>query len=159
MSTIITAAVIVFIAWVYRRSLPKPIPGIPHDPTTLQRPFGDLWEFLAYRKKNGEARRWFATKIRKLDSAIIQVSIKPFGKPIVIISDFRESHDLLVRRYKETERTDRSLHAFRHTIPEQMVALKTQNRSFRESRELMRDAMTTNFLKEVMGFSRRSTID
>jgi len=80
------AAAISFIALIYWLSLPKPIPGIPHDPATVKRPFGDLFEFIAHKKQHGEVRRWYPTKIRKLNSPILQVSIKPFAKPIVLMT-------------------------------------------------------------------------
>ncbi|KAF4338311.1 cytochrome P450 monooxygenase 3A14 [Fusarium beomiforme] len=133
----------------YNVALPQPIPGIPHNKHATKRLLGDLPEFMQYQKRNGEQRRWFGLQNQKFNSPICQVFVRPFGKPTVIVSDFREAQDILSKRLKEFDRSDRAREAFSGIIPHQMLSYQTVDPKFKKHRELMRDLMSPKFLHEV----------
>ncbi|KAH7237790.1 cytochrome P450 [Fusarium redolens] len=133
----------------YNLALPRPIPGIPYNKNATTRLLGDLPDFIEYQKHTKEQRRWFAAQNQKFNSPICQVFIRPFGKPRVIVSDFRETQDILSRRLKEFDRSDRAREAFAGIIPHQMLSYQTVDPKFKKHRELMRDLMSPKFLNQV----------
>jgi hypothetical protein len=133
----------------YNLALPRPIPGIPYNKNATKRLLGDLPDFIEYQKHTKEQRRWFAAQNQKFNSPICQVFIRPFGKPRVIVSDFRETQDILSRRLKEFDRSDRAREAFAGIIPHQMLSYQTVDPKFKKHRELMRDLMSPKFLNQV----------
>ncbi|KAF5719485.1 cytochrome P450 monooxygenase 3A14 [Fusarium mundagurra] len=132
----------------YTLALPKPIPGIPYNKNATKRLLGDLPDLIEYQKQNGQQRRWFQLQNQKLNSAICQVFVRPFGKPRIVLSDFREAHDILGKRFKEFDRSDRGREAFAGIIPHQMLSLQTVDPRFKKHRELMKDLMTPKFLNQ-----------
>ncbi|KAF5654303.1 cytochrome P450 monooxygenase 3A14, partial [Fusarium circinatum] len=105
---------------------------------------GDLPDLIKHQKQTGEQRRWFALQNQKFNSPVCQVFIRPFGKPRVILSDFREAHDILSKRLKDFDRSDRAREAFAGIIPHQMLSYQTVDPKFKKHRELMRDLMSPN---------------
>jgi hypothetical protein len=106
----------------YNAALPKPIPGIPYNKSATKRLSGDLPDFFKYQKHTGEQRRWFGLQNQKFNSPICQVFVRPFGKPSVIVSDFREAQDILSKRLKEFDCSDRGREAFSGIILHQMLS-------------------------------------
>ncbi|EMT74057.1 Cytochrome P450 3A14 [Fusarium odoratissimum] len=133
----------------YNLALPKPIPGIPYNKSATKRLLGDLPDLVEYQKHTGEQRRWFALQNQKFNSPVCQVFIRPFGKPRVVVSDFREAHDVLSKRLKDFDRSDRAREAFAGIIPHQMLSYQTVDPKFKNHRELMRDLMSPKFLNQV----------
>lgn len=134
----------------YHLSLPRPIPGIPYNKNATKCLLGDLPNLAEYQKRTKEQRRWFASQNQKLNSPICQVFIHPFGKPSVVVSDFRETLDMCSRRLKEFDRGERPRAAWAGVIPHQMLSYHTADPKFKQHRELMRDLMTPNFLNKVI---------
>ncbi|TVY64024.1 Cytochrome P450 monooxygenase TRI13 [Fusarium oxysporum f. sp. cubense] len=133
----------------YNLALPKPIPGIPYNKSATKRLLGDLPDLIEYQKHTGEQRRWFALQNQKFNSPVCQVFIRPFGKPRVIVSDFRETQDILSKRLKDFDRSDRAREAFAGIVPHQMLSYQTVDPKFKKHRELMRDLMSPKFLNQV----------
>jgi hypothetical protein len=130
----------------YNLALPKPIPGIPYNKSATKRLLGDLPDLIEYQKHTGEQCRWFALQNQKFNSPVCQVFIRPIGKPRVIVSDFREAHDVLSKRLKDFDRSDRAREAFAGIVPHQMLSYQTVDPKFKKHRELMRDLMSPKFL-------------
>lgn len=65
----------------YRAALPKPIPGIPYNKEATKNLFGDVPTFMKYHAETSELYSWLVKQCAKLDSPIIQVFMRPFGKP------------------------------------------------------------------------------
>ncbi len=86
----------------YRWLLPKPIPGIAYNPNATKSLLGDAPGMIKEVKLTGEFRVWCAKQVKLMNSPICQVFIRPFSKPWVLLADFRESKDILMRR-RETK--------------------------------------------------------
>ena len=136
---------------IYRAALPRPIPGIPYNKDAAKHIMGDVPEFLKYVKDNqGEALNWWHRQIEKHNSPIIQLFLRPFAPPIVIVADFREAQDVLLRRHKEFDRSDAFEDIFSGTLPYHHIAQKTTDK-IKAQKRLLSDTMMPPFLNEVEG--------
>lgn len=133
----------------YNLALPRPIPGIPYNKNATKSLLGDLPDLFAYQKHNKEQRKWFPTQNMKLNSPICQVFIRPFSKPRVIVTDYREAQDILSKRLNEFDRSERVREAWEGVIPHEMLSYKTVDPKFKKHREVLRDLMSPNFLQNV----------
>ncbi|KIX09319.1 uncharacterized protein Z518_00398 [Rhinocladiella mackenziei CBS 650.93] len=134
---------------IYRWALPRPIPGIPYNPSATRSIFGDIPGMLDYISKTGRIWPWITQQTTTLQSPIVQIFGRPFSKPWVIISDFRESQDILLRRHKEFDRSEVTRDTFSGLIPEMHIGMKSSDERFKAHRQLLKDLMTPAFLHEV----------
>ncbi len=74
----------------YRAALPKPIPGIPCAPNSINRLFGDVPDALKYHAKTSETVAFLASRCEELKSPIVQVFLRPFSRPWVVLADSHE---------------------------------------------------------------------
>lgn len=132
----------------YRWLLPKPIVGIAYNPHATRSLFGDVPDMIKEVSVTGEFRVWCAKQVKSMNSPICQVFIRPFGKPWVLLADFRESRDILMRR-KEFDKSS--------FLSEGMACMgafhgiyKTGS-EFKSNRQLIQDLMTTTFLNSHVG--------
>ncbi|ORY68347.1 cytochrome P450 [Pseudomassariella vexata] len=142
----IVAGVLLYLA--YQWALPKPIPGIPYNEEAAGRIMGDMPSIVAYMKEHGRLRPWFAKQPVRHGSPLIQFWMTPFSKPKLILSDYQEAQDILLRRSKEFDRSTRSIQVFL-TIPDHHIAMASTDRRFKGNKELVRDLMTPKFLYDV----------
>ncbi|KAK4554936.1 hypothetical protein LTR86_008084 [Recurvomyces mirabilis] len=133
---------------VYRSLLPKPISGIPYNHDAANRLLGDVPEAMQHIKETEEMMTFLTTQIERHNTPIVQVFMRPGGKPWVILSDFRESQDILVRRTREFDRSDFFGDLFISVLPANQVHMRT-NDTWRAHRRLMADTMSTAFLNKV----------
>lgn len=133
----------------YRWILPRPIPGIPHNREAIENIFGDLPALKEHARKTGEKMSWLPLQAKKLNSPIIQIFANPLTKPWVILTEFRESQDILLRRTKEFDRSDHFGNIFKGLTPDHHISMKTANPQFKAHRRLIQDLMTPAFLNEV----------
>jgi hypothetical protein len=75
----------------YRWALPRPIPGIPYNKEATKTLLGDIIPFAQYIGRTKEVASWWTIQTIQLQSPIIQLFCRVFGKPFVMISDFREA--------------------------------------------------------------------
>lgn len=101
----VLGAILVVLYALYRAALPKPIPGIPYHVASANRVLGDAPAILEHLKKYDTTFDWMTAQTEKLGSPIIQIFLKPFSHPIVIITDPRESQDVVLRRAKDFDRS------------------------------------------------------
>ena len=134
----------------YRAALPRPIPGIPYNKEATRNLFGDIPVFLKWHAERQELFAWLAEQCVKLDSPVFQVFMRPFGKPWVVIADFRESQDIMVRRTREFDRSAFMGDLFISILPNQQVHMPTGD-EWRAHRRLMADTMSPAFLNNVVG--------
>lgn len=132
----------------YRRALPKPLTGIPYNKAAAASVLGDLPE-LWTQLRTRDLRGWFGGLARRLNSPIVQVFGRPGQRPTLVISDFRTTQDILLRRTKEFDRPGNQVAALRGVIPNHHIAMLTSDPQFRRNRELVKDLMTPNFLHTV----------
>lgn len=133
----------------YQWALPKPLPGIPYNQDAVKTILGDAAKLQQIKKEGGRPRAWFSQQPVKHNSPLVQAFIAPLSKPVLILSDFRESQDILLRRGKEFDRGPRHLENFAGIVPWHHIAMATANPQFKANRELVKDLMTPQFLNTV----------
>ena len=90
-TTALLAGVLVTLGFLlYRAALPKPIPGIPCARYSINRLFGDVPDALKYHAKTSETVAFLASRCEELKSPIVQVFVRPFSRPWVVLADSRE---------------------------------------------------------------------
>lgn len=149
-STIITSSV-VLLYLAYQWALPKPLPGIPYNTEAVSSLLGDAAAISAIQKQGGRPRAWFGEQNAKHKSPLVQVFVAPLSKPMLLLSDFREGQDILLRRGKEFDHGPRNLAAFSGVLANHHIGMRTSDPQFRANRELIKDLMTPNFLHTVSG--------
>jgi hypothetical protein len=132
----------------YRWALPRPIPGIPYNKEATKTILGDIVPMVSYVGKTKEFTQFFTLQNIRHRSPIVQVFASPFGKPFVIITDFRESQDILLRRNKEFGRSKLIIDVFSGVLPEHHIIMQT-NDTFRQHRRWLQDLMTPDFLHQI----------
>jgi hypothetical protein len=134
----------------YRWALPKPIPGIPYNEADARTVFGTLPRLIAaVAKNNNRAQAFLASQNAELNAPLVQIWMVPFLKPQVIIADFQESQDILMRRPKEFDRASATIDGFLGVIPGHQIAMRSSDPRFKGNRELVRDIMSPQFLNDV----------
>jgi hypothetical protein len=134
---------------VYQWALPKPIPGIPYDRDAARSLRGNLPEILEFTKTHGRLRPWFMTQLYKHNAPMVQFWLLPLSKPCVILADYQETQDILLRRTKEFDRGQRGADVFNAVVPDHHIAMTSSDPRFKGNKELVKDLMTPSFLNEV----------
>lgn len=144
---------------VYRAALPRPLPGIPYNKDAARSILGDLPAFVNYVKEsNGQAMNWWHMQVEKHNSPIIQLFLKPFARPTVIVADFREAQDILLRRSKEFDRSQAFDNVFSGVLPYHHITQKTTEK-VKAQKRLLADTMSSSFLNEASQVNLRSCFD
>ncbi|GKT59458.1 cytochrome P450 [Colletotrichum tofieldiae] len=147
---LLTAILFVYLLYsLYRKALPKPIPGIPHNPKATQSILGDLPELAAVVSRTGDLSAWLHGRAEQYKSPVCQIFIQPLAPPCVILSDFREAQDICMRR-KEFDRGQTMKNLFRGPSPNHHITLST-NDEWKAHRRLLQDLMSPPFLHNVAG--------
>ncbi|ELR04279.1 hypothetical protein VC83_08088 [Pseudogymnoascus destructans] len=132
----------------YRWALPKPIPGIPYNKEALKTVFGDAPSLVKHTTKTQELYSWMVEQNIKLQSPIIQLFVRPLAKPWVVIADFQEAQDVLIRRTKEFDKSIWFKDVAGAVMPESHIFMRTTPR-FKQHRRIIQDIMTPGFLHNV----------
>lgn len=129
--------------------LPKPLPGIPYNVEATKNLWGDVPAWNRYAAQNGEFSSWLGEQCLKHRSPVVQVFIHPFAKPWILVADFHEAQDILMRR------TDFEKPQF---LIDGLAALgdfharyRTHESNFRVRRQLRQDLMAPKFLNNYIG--------
>ncbi|KAK4939050.1 hypothetical protein LTR10_020624 [Elasticomyces elasticus] len=133
----------------YRWALPKPIPGIPYNASATKSIFGDVPSIVSYMSRTGRLWPWIMQQNIIHQSPIAQVFARPFAAPWVLISDFRESQDVCLRRTHEFDRSKFVIDAFVGLVPDMRITMHSTEERFKTCRNLLKDLMTPGFLNEV----------
>ncbi|KAK7958083.1 hypothetical protein PG988_012931 [Apiospora saccharicola] len=88
--------------------------------------------------------------LQKLNAPMVQVFIKPWSRPLLILGDFREARDIMSRRTAEFDRSTSSGDLVRGLGPSHHIHLKTSP-AWRSQRRLIQDLMSSAFLHHVAG--------
>ncbi|KAL7619375.1 hypothetical protein AAE478_009912 [Parahypoxylon ruwenzoriense] len=142
-----TAASLLYLAYLW--ALPKPIPGIPYDERASKRLLGNLPEIREHKRRTGRVRSWIFSQPQRHNSALVQVWLGPFQKPSLILADFQEAQDILLRRSKEFDRSKKSLQSFAGPVPNHHIAMASSDPRFKGNKDIVRDLMTPAFLHQV----------
>ncbi|CBX97121.1 hypothetical protein IAQ61_007939 [Plenodomus lingam] len=143
-TAIVFAALYSFYLWL----LPKPIPGIPYNPEATRSIFGDIPSMLHHLKTSKTVSDWFKTHNERHNSPIVQLWVGLFRRQWIVIDDFREAQDILMRRTKEFDKPDLIGDIFWGVTPQFHANLVT-NEAWRAQRKLVSDLMTPAFLNSV----------
>ena len=132
----------------YEWLLPKPVPGIAYNPEAIRSLLGDAPDMIKEVSRTGEFCVWCAKQLKKANSPICQVFIRPFSKPWILLADFRESRDILTR-CKEFDKS--SFLADGIACMGSFHGLDKTGDTFKAKRQLIQDLMTTSFLNNHVG--------
>ena len=134
----------------YRLALPKPIPGIPYNASSARKIFGDIPAMVSHiTHDDGTFITYIVSTLQTLNAPLVQVFIRPLSSPLLVLSDFREAHDLMTRR-KDFDRSSSSGDLVKALAPDHHIHLKT-TAAWRAQRQLVQDLMTPSFLHNVAG--------
>lgn len=138
-------AVLPILYILYQSILPKPIPGIPYNKHAAKSIFGAIPDIK--RESPGNLLSWIAAQSRRHHSPIFQVWLGPLMKPTVVIADFQEGQDILLRR-KELDRSSFMSNVLSGEAKSFHITLKT-GPQWKAQRRLLQDLMTPAFLHRV----------
>jgi cytochrome P450 len=147
-TTLVVSIILAAAALLYRAALPKPIPGIPYNQASARSVLGDIPGMMKWKKDTRELFSWMTAQCKNLNSPMVQVFVKPFSAPWVIIVDARECQDVLVRRSKEFDRSPFTTDVVGPILREHHFSFPTGPK-FRAHRALLADLMTPGFLNDV----------
>jgi len=151
MSTLVIGAAVLAIGYLIHQSLvQQPIPGIPHNKSSAYTILGDALGMLGHFRKHKSVWDWASIQAGNLNSPMIQLFIRPFGKPIVFLFDIREGQDIQTKRTNEFDRSKFFGDLFAGTIPNHTIRMQTDEK-FKKQRRLLMDTMSNRFLTEVAG--------
>ncbi|ROT40788.1 cytochrome P450 [Sodiomyces alkalinus F11] len=143
----IASLAVVSLYGLYLWLLPKPLPGIPYNSKAARRLLGDAPDMMRSVAQTREVMRWFAEQTQKLDAPLCQVFIRPFSKPWVLLADYREAQDVLLRRTREF---DRSSFTADLMAPAGYFHIRYKtDRKWKAARRWLQDLMTPGFLHTV----------
>ncbi|CRG92717.1 Cytochrome P450 1A4 [Talaromyces islandicus] len=140
--------VLIALFGLYQWLLPKPVPGIAYNQEATRSLLGDAPSMIKEVSVTGEFRVWCAKQVKKMNSPICQVFIRPFGNPWILLADFRESKDILTRR-KEFDKS--SFLSDGMACMGSFHGIYTTGDKFKSNRQLIQDLMTTTFLNSHVG--------
>ncbi|KAI9705767.1 MAG: hypothetical protein M1820_005015 [Bogoriella megaspora] len=133
----------------YQWLLPKPLPGIAYNVEATKSLWGDEPALNRYLAANGEFSSWLGEQCAKLGSPVCQVFIQPFQLPWILVADFHEAQDILMRR-PEFEKPQFLIDGLQ-ALGDFHARHKTGEDSFRSRRHLRQDLMAPKFLNNYVG--------
>lgn len=149
MAAIIIVGVLAALLYgLYQWLLPKPLPGIPYNETSAKSLFGDIPGLVKEVSKTGDFAAYISKQSKKHKSPIAQVFIKPFGKPTLLVCDFKEAQDVLLHRGKEFDRSSFVGEVFQGSGKDHHIT-KSTGPEWKARRKLLQDLMSPSFLHTV----------
>lgn len=134
----------------YRFALPSPLPGIPYNALAARSLRGDRSLVRDHIiSTDGTLITYMQQTMEKLNAPMVQLFIAPLGKPQIVLGDFREAQDILLRR-KDFDRSSSTSDLARGLAPNHHITLKTTER-WRAQRNLIQDLMKPSYLNNVAG--------
>ncbi|KAI0124621.1 hypothetical protein BJ170DRAFT_685499 [Xylariales sp. AK1849] len=148
---VLGSAVLVFgvacsIYFVYLHLLPTPLLGIPYNEDASKHILGDLVDVLAPNGVGKPSKEWIMPLSRKHNSPVVQLFFGPFSPGVVVLSDYRETRDIMLRRDKEFGKGRLNNDGWQDVIKEFRHGMETHNPRFKEATALTRDLLSPNFL-------------
>lgn len=145
-----TVGILVGLYGLYRWLLPKPLPGIPYNASAVTSLFGDAPDMMREVAATQEVMLWMAKQTANLNAPLCQVFIRPFSKPWLLLADFREAQDVLLRRGKDFDRSSFTGDLMAPAGGFHIRFNSTDGR-WKASRRWLQDLMTPSFLQGVAG--------
>lgn len=129
----------------YCVALPKPLEGIPYNKAAAARLFGDLPDIRRSRYR----RPWIWRQPGEHGAPVSQAFLSPFGKPTVIISDYRTAIDICSRRWREFDRGQKNRECVGVTAPHFHFTMESRDPRFKVHRRMVDGLMSPEFINEV----------
>lgn len=153
-SSSVAYAVVFFVtSWLVSHTLlmPKPLPGIPHNPIARYMPWGDMIPLGIHYFRTGEVFRWLSLQNLHQRSPIVQLFLPSFStvRPTLVLAELDEIDDIVKRRIGDIDRADLMHTWFGLVAPRATIGLKTNDRVFREQRRVWNVVLSPKFLEEV----------
>lgn len=126
----------------------RPLHGIPYNEEITHTIFGDLSNMWSEVSKSNDICAWLLRQTQKRDSPLYQVFIRPFSKPSVLLTDYWEASDIVLRRFREFDRTHFTHDVFSGVLPDHHIHMPTGPR-WKAHRRLLQDLMTPKFLNNT----------
>jgi hypothetical protein len=146
-ATFTLSALFVAVYVLYRWLLPRPLPGIPYNKEAARHILGDIPALLG-ADEGEDFSAWVLRQTEKLQSPLVQLFIKPFSRPVLVLADCREAQDMLLRRHHEFDRSSLEHDMFSGISPTHHINRKTDS-IWKAHRSLLQDLMTPSFLNKV----------
>lgn len=149
MAAIVVVGLLVALFYgLYQWLLPKPLPGIPYNEASAKSLFGDIPGLVKEVSKTGDFADYISKQSKKHNSPIAQIFMKPFGKPTLVVCDFKEAQDVLLHRGKEFDRSAFVGELFQGAGKGHHIAKRTEP-EWKARRKLLQDLMSPSFLHSV----------
>ena len=142
--TVVSTALYLFYKWL----LPRPLPGIPYNSQAVKSLRGDEPDLARYLSASGEFSSWLGEQCLKMKSPVCQVFVQPFKLPWVLVADFHEAQDILMRR-NEFDKPQFLIDALQGLGD--FHARYKMGDAFRARRQLRQDLMAPKFLNNYIG--------
>ncbi|KAK7743782.1 hypothetical protein SLS53_003801 [Cytospora paraplurivora] len=148
--SVTTAIALIFLTpllYLYRLAFHRrPYHGIPHNPRSTRRLFGDIPELTAEAQRAGDPAKMTYTQFASLRSPIIQLFLMPFWRPMVYVNDTREVEDLLQNRTREFDKARATIAPFRPLVPGASIC-KVKGPLWKAQVRLWTDIISPGFLR------------
>lgn len=140
----VSAALYLFYKWL----LPRPLLGIPYNIGAVKSLRGDQPALGRYLSTGGEFSSWLGERCLEMGSPVCQVFVQPFKLPWVLVADFHEAQDILMRR-TEFDKPQFLTDALQG-LGDFHARYKTGG-AFKARRQLRQDLMAPKFLNNYIG--------
>ena len=148
-ATFALAFVSIVLYLLYQWLLPKPLPGIAYNTEATKSLWGDEPALARYLSANGEFSSWLGEQCLKLGSPVCQVFVQPFKLPWILVADFHEAQDILMRR-TEFDKPQFLIDGLQ-ALGDFHARRRTGEDTFRFRRNLRQDLMAPKFLNNYIG--------
>ncbi|OJJ03892.1 hypothetical protein ASPVEDRAFT_43380 [Aspergillus versicolor CBS 583.65] len=148
---------------IYLSILPRPLPGIPYNPSSPRSLLGDIPALLTHLSTTptNTFTTYTTSLMRQLGSPVIQIfprprflSLLPGGgsssnASVMILGDYTTAYDVFVRRTREFDRSPSIGHMLLGFIPRNHIHLRT-NGTWKAQRRLFLGSIGKGFLFGVL---------
>ncbi|EME82380.1 uncharacterized protein MYCFIDRAFT_175924 [Pseudocercospora fijiensis CIRAD86] len=113
-----------------------------NTPASAKCLLGDGPDLFKWAAEHGSPYDYLPEMIKKLDSPIVQVFLRPFGRPWIIVADPYEAHDIRTRRFKEFDGSNFFGETFVTLLPKMHVHMPPTGEEWKSHRKLIADTMS-----------------
>lgn len=133
----IALPILTLLAYLYHRATHRrPYNGIPYNPHSTRRLFGDVPELTDEAQRYRDPARMLLSQFERLRSPVIQLFLMPFWKPLVYVNNTRK-----------IDKSPSLVLPFKHIVPGCSLA-KVKDTEWRAQFKLWSDIISVGFLRD-----------
>lgn len=132
----------------YKRLLPRPLPGIPYNAGAVNSLWGDQPALARYLSTDGAFSTWLGEQYLQMGSPVYQVFVQPFKMPWILVADFHKAQDIFIRR-PEFDKPQFLIDALQY-LGDFHGRNKTGD-AYKSRRQLRQDLMALKYLNNYIG--------